>query len=116
MSAFTDDDLKRLKVHLETDKEFHENATWVEHVHMDALLARLEASEKERDELRQLLAKERDEFGAKETKLIKRMEAAEMAIKYLRIVQEDDGESIEYSSGVRDEADTVYEAWRAEAM
>lgn len=43
--SFSDDDLKRVKVHLEIDKEFHENATWVEHVHMDALLARLEAAE-----------------------------------------------------------------------
>lgn len=43
--TFTDDDLKRLKVHLETDKEFHQNATWVEHVQMDALISRLEAAE-----------------------------------------------------------------------
>lgn len=44
--VFSDENLKRLKVHLETDKEFHENATWVEHVQMDALIARLEAAEK----------------------------------------------------------------------
>lgn len=46
MSVFTDNDLMRLKVHLKADKEFQENATWVEHVQMDALLARLEAAEK----------------------------------------------------------------------
>lgn len=43
--VFRDEDLKRLKVHLEADKEFHENATWVEHVHMDALLHRLDCAE-----------------------------------------------------------------------
>lgn len=44
--------------------------------------------------------------------LLARLECAEVAIRYLRIVQEDDGESIEYSSGIRDEADESYEAWR----
>lgn len=47
--------------------------------------------------------------------LLARLEAAETAIKYLRFVQEDDGDSIEYSSGVRDEADQAYEAWRLSA-
>lgn len=45
-------------------------------------------------------------------RLLARMEASEIAVKYLRIAQEDDGQSIEYSAGVRDEADQAYEAWR----